>query len=95
MSTDELITAQATAGARYAAAIEELHAAFVDLAAIDAALDNGHSGNLEIVRSFGPLLPVNISLFAHPIFAPDVTVGLWPSEVNEKRDALIATFPQN
>jgi hypothetical protein len=95
MTLDELKDQQAKAGERYAAAIAELEAAFVDLAAIDAALDNGHSGHPEIVRSFGPLVPINLGLFAHPIFAPDVTVGLWSDEVREKRDALIASFNTN
>jgi hypothetical protein len=95
MTLDDLISKQASAGERYAAAVAEFRAAFVELAAIDAALDNGNSGHPEIVRSFGPLLPVNISLFAHPVFAPDVTVRLWPSEVHEKRDALVASFHQN
>jgi hypothetical protein len=95
MTLDDLISNQAKAGERYAAAVTEFHAAFVELAAIDAALDNGHSGHPEIVRSFGPLVPINLGLFAHPIFAPDVTVGLWSDEVREKRDALIASFDTN
>jgi hypothetical protein len=94
MTLDDLITNQTKAGERYAAAIAELHAAFIELAAIDATLDNGHSGHPDVVRSFGPLHP-NLGLFAHPVFAPDVTVGAWSDEVREKRDALIASFNTN
>ena len=94
MTLDELISTQAKAGERYAAAVAEFHAAFVDIAAIDAAFDNVHIGHGEIVRTFGPLHPNN-GLFAHPIHAPAVTVGLWSDEVREKRDAIIASFHQN
>lgn len=91
MQLDDLITYRNKAGERYAEAIAELHAAFMDLAAVDGALANSHSGHPEVVRTFGPLHP-NLGLFAHPVFAPDVAIGLWSDEVREKRDALIATF---
>jgi hypothetical protein len=92
MTTDELITYRNKAGERFAEAAREFRAAFMDLAAIDGALENGHSGHPEAVRTFGPISPVNLGLFAHPVFAPDVAIGLWSDEVREKRDALIATF---
>ena len=57
MTLAELISAQAKAGERYSAAIAELHAAFVDLAAIDGALANGNSGHVDYVRPSAPSCP--------------------------------------
>lgn len=51
----ELDTARAAAGARYAAAITELEAAFIDLAAYDIALNNNNvvkQGGLVKAPSF-------------------------------------------
>jgi hypothetical protein len=49
------------AGKRYAAAVSELRAAFVDLSALDRLLS---------APSFGP--PPDIVPLRHPTFAPDV-----------------------
>ena len=92
MKTEELITSQAKAGERYAAAVAELHAAFVDLAAIDGALANRNSGHPHQVKTFGPILPQNLGVLAHPIYAPvDPSID-WKDHVVAARNALIATL---
>jgi hypothetical protein len=95
MTLDELISAQAKAGERYAAAVAELHSAFVDLAAIDGALANGNSGHGEFVHTFGPVMPQNAGLFAHPVYAPTDPTFCWHSEATAKRNALINEFNAN
>ncbi len=92
MTYDELISTQAKAGARYAAAVAELHSAFVELAAIDGALANKHSGHPEVIRTFGPVLPQNPGLFAHPIYAPVDPAFCWTEEAMAARNDLINNF---
>jgi hypothetical protein len=91
MTVAQLLAARTTAGARYVAAVAELHAAFVDLAAIEGALANGNVDYSEDVITFGPALPQNISnLFAHPIYAPIDPLDDWSVEFKQARDAYIA-----
>jgi hypothetical protein len=44
MDLSQLLAARDAAGQRYAAAVNELHAALIDLAAIDEALMNATTG---------------------------------------------------
>ena len=68
MSTlPELIMHRATAGARYAAAVVELRAAFGDLGAIERLLES----HLGTTPSFGP--PPDVIPLRHPVYAPNVT----------------------
>jgi hypothetical protein len=92
MTLDDLLSTQAKAGERYSTAIAELHAAFVDIAAIDGALANGNSGHGDYVPTFGPVMPQNAGLFAHPVYAPTDAAFCWHSEATAKRNALIHEF---
>jgi hypothetical protein len=89
MTLEELRSSQAAAGARYTKAVEELHAAFVDIAAVDGALANGNSGYGDVVHTFGPVMPQNAGLFAHPVFAPIDPAFCWHVEATAKRNAII------
>jgi hypothetical protein len=86
MTLEELESQRATAGATYAAAVTGLHAAMVNLAALDQALDQvtGHSGS---IKSFGPL-PSPLD-FRHPVFAPNVG-GHWQTDVANRRNEILA-----
>jgi hypothetical protein len=75
-----LIAQRAAAGRRYAAAVAELRAAFIDLAALDSALVGKTSDD---VRTFGTY-PDVIAL-RHPVYAPDVG-GHLPSDATERRN---------
>lgn len=92
MTLSELQAAQTTAGARYAAALDEFLAAFVDLAALDAALSNGNVNphRSDPVRSFGRI--VERHELAHPVFAPHETPRLVHDDVIAARDAYINRF---
>jgi hypothetical protein len=92
MTLAELIHAQAKAGERYAAAIAELHAAFVDLAAIDGALANGNSGHGDYVPTFGPVMAQNAGIFSHPVYAPVDAGFCWLNEATAKRNEIIHKF---
>lgn len=88
VALDELKSLQAKAGKRYASAVVELHVAYVDLAALDAAVANLDTSP-EPMRSFGPHLADNLGVFAHPAFAPLVSNPQWTSEIAAARDAYI------
>ncbi|MGJ0426975.1 hypothetical protein [Methylocystis sp.] len=95
MTLEELINARAIAGATYAAAIEQLHTAYVNLAAIDQALMNGgigHDGAPD-VRTFAEL-PQCQEKFAHPVFAPIAPAQCWRGEVTSRRDEILKGFEQ-
>ncbi|WP_131522928.1 hypothetical protein [Nitrobacter sp. Nb-311A] len=49
----DMLTSRATAGTRYAAAITELRAAYVDLAALDGALRNKNFGVGDTAAGIG------------------------------------------
>ncbi len=78
MNLTELKTARATAGSRYAAAIVELRAALVDLAALDGALSNGNvdPGFLDHATCGLPKIPPTLSAFEHKEFAPSLRDNL-------------------
>jgi hypothetical protein len=94
MTLAEIISAQAKAGERYSAAVEELHAAFVDLAAIEGALSNANSGHGDYVPTFSALVQ-NAGPFAHPVYAPTDPAFCWHTEATAKRNALINKFNAN
>lgn len=72
MNIEELKSARATTGANYASAVQQLHDALVELAALDRLLG---------VASFGPLPdPVQ---FRHPIYAPNVS-GHWQTDIADR-----------
>jgi hypothetical protein len=95
VTLEELINARAIAGSTYAAAIEQLHVAYVNLAGIDHALMNGgigHDGAPD-VRTFAEL-PQHQEAFAHPVFAPREDGRCWRSEVTSRRDEILKGFDQ-
>jgi hypothetical protein len=75
-------------GTRYAAAVAELHAAWVDLAGIDQMLENGHFKTHQPVMSFGSNPDTFKLLLIHPIYCPNVGVN-WVDEIHARRDALV------
>jgi hypothetical protein len=74
------------AGARFAAAVDELHQAFVDLAALDRTLANGNVG-AEQLQTLGH--PPDLWSLAHPKYAPYQAAN-WNDEIAAKRDRYIA-----
>jgi hypothetical protein len=95
VTLEELINARAIAGSTYAAAIEQLHAAYVNLAAIDQALMNGgigHDGAPD-VRTFAEL-PQHQEAFAHPVFAPIDTSKCWREEIYARRNEILKGIGQ-
>jgi hypothetical protein len=86
-----MLTARDTAGARYAAALSELRAAYIDLAAHDKALLNRRFGSPSHIASFNGTqeqdgVPIGLR---HPDFAPDGD-GAWHNEVEAQADAYLA-----
>ena len=73
------------AGARFKAAVEEFHQAFVDLSALDQTLASGVAG--EQLQTLGP--PPDYWCLVHPKFAP-FQGGNWNDEIQTRRDAYIA-----
>lgn len=79
-----MMTARATAGARYANAMVEMRAAYVDLAAIETALQNRNvgvgtsetQGGIGVSQTFnGRMLEIPLEA-RHPVFAPDALAGI-------------------
>jgi hypothetical protein len=92
MKLDELLKTHAAAGARYTAATAELRAALIELAAIDAVLENDSSGHHERpVRTFFNV-PQNLGTLAHPKFAPADILRDWRDEIKARRDELLHSF---
>jgi hypothetical protein len=92
MKLDELLETRAAAGARYAAATDELHDACVELAALDEVLASDASGCSERpVRTFFNV-PQNLGTLAHPVFAPADTVTCWRDQIKARRDELLNSF---
>ncbi|MEW6630319.1 MAG: hypothetical protein AB1440_05575 [Pseudomonadota bacterium] len=92
MTPTELLESHAAAGARYAAALAELHAAFVDLAGIDMALENRNVpvGSVPVHSFFG--IPDSVPWpLRHPLFAPDAGPN-WQDEMRARGDELIAAL---
>jgi hypothetical protein len=88
-TTPELLTHRATAGARYAAAVTELRAAFADLAAIDRLLSNQRVA-YGTLPTFGQH-PDPIS-FRHPVYAPNVG-GTFEDDVRAAYATRYAAWP--
>jgi hypothetical protein len=88
MNLADLKNAHSIAGAEYAAAVERLKTAYIELAAIDVVLANGNVGHGEVVPTFGRL-PQNPDGFAHPKFAPIDHAVDWHRSIAKRRDALL------
>jgi hypothetical protein len=73
------------AGTRFKAAVDELHEAFVDLAALDQALANGNVGG-EHLATLGH--PPDIWSLAHPRYCPYQPAN-WNDEIEIRRSAYI------
>ncbi len=93
MTLEEITAARATAGARYAAAVAELHASLVDLAALDRTLDNSNinPGGHRPIRTFGHL-PKNLGGLEHQEFAPAPLGGNWHDEVRQAAESDVLRF---
>jgi hypothetical protein len=89
----ELKTARATAGSRYSAAIAELQAALVDLAALDAALANKNvNPGFQEHATYGiRKLPPSLYDFEHAEFAPSLRARL-ADQIVAARDTYITEF---
>ena len=94
MSTlPELIAHRATAGARYAAAVAELKASYIDLDAIERALCSGKAAYTQSLAGFGGKRPwENIEQLQHTTYLPTVR-GDWESDIKTAVAAKIAAFP--
>lgn len=89
----EITASRATAGARYAAAITELQAAYADLAGIDAALNNAslagrNGGPVPTFRGDADRIPWE---FRHPVYSPTEGSSLIAAR-DAKRASVLATF---
>lgn len=94
-TVSQILTDRATAGARYAAAVVELKAAYVGLAAIDMALGNANVPTptaQKPVRRFGE--PVEGTLDAlppelvHPVYVPARTFA-WRKDIIAAAEPII------
>jgi hypothetical protein len=80
--------AREAAGARFAAAVDELHLAFVDLAALDHVLANaGVNVGGEQLATLGS--PPDLWSLAHPKYAPFQAAN-WNDEIFALRDRYLA-----
>lgn len=78
MSThSELLIHRDTAGARYAAAVAELRAATIDLAAIESVLVNMNAGRMSLQTFAG--FPSGVTL-RHAKYAPNVG-DIWSEDI--------------
>jgi hypothetical protein len=90
MNLSAMQAARATAGSRYAAAVAELEASLVDLAALDAALSNHNipaGGEQRTLKK----LPESLAMLEHDEFAPSLRTRL-ADEVRVARDTYISGF---
>lgn len=94
MATLSQLTAQrAAAGARYTAAIAELHAALVDLAALDDLLNNSNvSPGTPPVPTFHEVPDVLPWPLSHPVYAPRTLLPHWRDEIQVTRTMYLAGF---
>lgn len=86
MTLNELIDSRDMAGGRYAAAVAELEAARIDLAAIEIALANGNVG--RAVPTF-PHAPPDYTALMHPTFSP-TPERHWAERITERVNAILA-----
>lgn len=70
MNATQIREQHAAAGARYAAAVAEMKAAFIDLAATDQAIMNSNVFGTDVPTFQGS---VDLDSLRHPVFAPNVT----------------------
>lgn len=77
MNLDQLKSARATAGANYAAAVQQFHDALVKLGALDQILFNLAGESL----TFGQI-PDAVA-FRHPVYAPDLG-GHWQTDIADR-----------
>jgi hypothetical protein len=84
----DLHDARNAAGARFRAAADELHWAFVDLAALDHVLANGNPifGG-EQLQTLGA--PPDLWSLAHPVYAPHKLAN-WNTEIEAIRERYLA-----
>lgn len=88
----DFVTARATAGARYAAAVTELHAAYVGLLAYDRAAANvGVLAENPSRTFFAPpdALPLEL---VHPTYVPTRGTTDWRDEAKVQADSLITSI---
>lgn len=89
----QLLTQRAAAGARYAAAVAELHTALVDLAALDATLNNT---NVRPASQPDPTfheVPDTLPWpFCHPVYAPRALLPHWRDEIQVARAVYMASL---
>jgi hypothetical protein len=94
-SLAQLDAYKATSGARYLAAIVELRAAYIELAALESALANANVGGkndyvaLQRFRGDANSIPIELQ---HPIYAPGNRSGI-VDEVKAAAEQHIAEFP--
>lgn len=87
-TANDLRNSRTLAGARYAAALVELHESLIDLAALDAALSNRNISNSP-VPTFGPL-PADLRELYHPEFSPaPASVPRITDEIAAKRNVYV------
>ena len=91
MAVTELLAEQAAAGARYSAAVAELRAAWIGLAAIERALGNAHVAGRSVPTFHGDTPDLPPSRLLHPRFAPDVGAR-WSDEADRRRDEIVHSF---
>jgi hypothetical protein len=88
-----LLTQRDTAGSRYAAAVSELQAAYVDLAAIDRVLASGNTKLCHPVPTFGSSSPEGVpEVLRHQVYAAGPGSARWEDLVKARVAQLIAGF---
>lgn len=93
MTVTELLAARATAGTAYATAAAALRSTMIELAAIDAALQNrGIAGDTHRIDSFNlGVRKVDPLTLTHPVYFPtEEPSEVWTHEIVARRDVLIA-----
>jgi hypothetical protein len=84
-----LLIQRDTAGARYAAAVQELHDAYVDLAGLDIALANSSVGG-GLVHGFPPdSLAALPEILRHQSYATGAALPDWRDTVRARGDQLV------
>lgn len=92
-TTAEFKTKRDTAGARYATALAELKAAYIDLSALDRTLANRNvDPDGDIFQSFysGGVEQVRASL-THPTYAPAMSAEHWGREAEGQFQIYLAS----
>jgi hypothetical protein len=86
------VTQRGTAGSRYAAAITELQAAYVDLAAIDRVLSSNNKNLCNPVPTFTAESPHGVpEILRHQVYAA-AAGGRWEDLVRARVETLLAGF---